>query len=64
MKTHPRQWLDGRDLHLYPGVLSLGIGVGLWRGAGAGLAVVGLILLLIGVFGLPAWTKESRNGHQ
>lgn len=64
MKIRPLRWLDGRDLHLYPGVLALGLGVGLWHGAGAGLASVGLVLLLIGVFGLPAWKKETKNGPQ
>lgn len=64
MKIRPWNRLDGRDLHLYPGALALGLGVGLWRGAGAGIAVVGMVLLLIGVFGLPAWRKETQHGPQ
>lgn len=53
MKTNPRGWIDGRDLCLYAGLLSLGVGLGIWWDAGAGLAAVGLVLIRLGVSGLP-----------
>lgn len=62
--TWARSVIDMRDLHLYGGLVILGYGLTLWRGSGPGLVAAGAVLLLIGVFGLPAWKKEKRHGSE
>lgn len=53
-----RGQFSGRDAFLFGGLALLGLGA--WMAyRPAGPAVVGLVLLLIGVFGIPKWNQEK-----
>lgn len=53
--------VSGRDLYVFGGLALLGTGAGMAYPP-AGPMVVGLVLLLIGVKGLPEFKKEGVNG--